>query len=146
VEASAVGVGRAALIAGPSTPSGAAAATAADSADPADPNHTRLVAAQARVARSTATLAAVQVTVAETAEIGAATLGTLEEQRESLLRTKGKAQDVNSAAGRGRTLLTAMHARAMANKAILWLVLLLLVASIVLVLYFGYIKSSPPSH
>jgi hypothetical protein len=88
--------------------------------------------------RSTAKLQAANQVLAETADIGVNIMDTMQQQRESLIRSKDKSADVNSLAYRARTIMRGIQRRAITNKALLGLVVLILLVLIGVVVYFGW--------
>jgi len=73
-------------------------------------------------------------------EIGDGVLDNLEEQRETLLDAAERVEDTGSLAAQSREILRRMANRTLFNKLFLYFVILCLLVSIALVLYFLYIK------
>ena len=65
-------------------------------------------------------------TVLETEQIGISILGDLQSQRETIMHATGTLQRANESLARSKRTLSAIGRRALANKAILWLLIVLL--------------------
>ena len=77
----------------------------------------------------------------ETGQLGAAVIGTMQQQRESLIKSTGKASEVNVLTGTARTIMLAIQRRAITNKALLASAALALLIMIGVVVYIGYFQS-----
>jgi vesicle transport through interaction with t-SNAREs protein 1 len=80
-------------------------------------------------------------TVLETESIGISILGDLRSQRETLQHATGTLQRANEGLLRSKRMLTAISRRALANKMVMWLLIVLLGCGILLLLYvelFGF--------
>jgi vesicle transport through interaction with t-SNAREs protein 1 len=78
--------------------------------------------------------------LSETNDIGVSVIDTMQQQRESLLRSRDKVGNTNSLTERARGIMRLMQARTVTNKALLIFVVLLLLAMIGVVVYFGWVK------
>ncbi len=67
-------------------------------------------------------------------------LDTMQQQRESLVRSTDKVTNVNSLSERAKGIMRLMQARAITNKALLAFVVLVLLALIGVVVWIGWIK------
>lgn len=65
-------------------------------------------------------------------------IDTMQQQRESLIRSRDKSTNVNSLAYQARNIMRGIQARAVKNKALLGLVVLMLLALIGVVVYYGW--------
>ncbi|XP_046397011.1 vesicle transport through interaction with t-SNAREs homolog 1B isoform X2 [Ischnura elegans] len=99
----------------------------------------RLAEGTAALNRTSASLSRSIQVAEETEVIGAEVAGELSEQRESLLRTRQRLEDVNQDLSRTRRLLRTMYVRVIANKFILGLLIFLEVAIIVALVYVRFL-------
>jgi vesicle transport through interaction with t-SNAREs protein 1 len=83
--------------------------------------------------------------LSETNDIGVSVIDTMQQQRESLLRSRDKVGKTNSLTEKARGIMRLMQARAITNKGLLVFVVILLMAMIGVVVYFGWVKE-PPSN
>jgi vesicle transport through interaction with t-SNAREs 1 len=125
--------------------------------------------------RGTAKLEAARAQLHETEDIGINVVDTLEQQRDVILRTRDKAEDVNTLTDKARGIVRGIQRRTITNKFILGkstsgnlllnttrscplilasspfslisagFAILLILAMIGIVVYFGYIKNPRPS-
>jgi vesicle transport through interaction with t-SNAREs 1 len=96
-----------------------------------------LVAAET-TGRTTQKLQQATTMLNETQDIGVSVIDNMQGQREALLRTKNKAGNVNDLTYTARGILRGMQARAVTNKFLLGFAILLLLACIGGVVYYGY--------
>ncbi|KAK3270717.1 hypothetical protein CYMTET_20901 [Cymbomonas tetramitiformis] len=80
-------------------------------------------------------------TLLETEELGVSILQDLHKQRETISHAREHLHDADDSIGRARKVLTSMSRRAMTNKLILALIIMLLLASIGIIIYFKVIKN-----
>lgn len=66
----------------------------------------------------------------------------LQSQRETLLRTREKTQEVNTMTQKAGRILTGMARRAFTNKLIMWGIILLLLSLIGVVIYLNWFTES----
>eukprot|EP00759_Apiculatamorpha_spiralis_P012728 PhF_6_TR19657/c0_g1_i2/m.28686/K08493/VTI1; vesicle transport through interaction with t-SNAREs 1 len=78
--------------------------------------------------------------VAETEDTGAAILGNLSKQRETIARATETARDTNAEVARARRLLNQMFKTALQNKIIMISIIVVLVLVIFLIIYFKVIR------
>ncbi len=78
--------------------------------------------------------------LAETQDIGIGVIDTMQQQRESLLRSTSKVSSTNSLTDQAKGIMRLMQARAITNKALLVFVVLILLSMIGVVIYFGWVK------
>jgi hypothetical protein len=64
----------------------------------------------------------------------------MQQQRESLVRSKDKVGSTNALTDTAKGIMRMMQARAVTNKALLIFVVLILLAMIGVVIYFGWVK------
>ena len=76
--------------------------------------------------------------------MGVGVLDTMTQQRESLIRSKDKVSNTNSLTEKAKGIMRLMQARAITNKALLAFVVLILLALIGVVIYFGWVQNPPP--
>lgn len=106
-----------------------------------DGERDRMVRTTEKAVRGTAKLHEAQAALAATEDTGIAVIDTLQQQREQILRTTDKAGDVNSLTDKARSIVIGIQRRAITNKFILFGAVIILLAMIGVVVYFGYIKS-----
>ena len=75
--------------------------------------------------------------LAETEEIGVSVIDNMTQQREQLIRTRDKASDISTLAEQAKGIVRGIQARAITNKVILSLAVLLLLGLIGVVVYIG---------
>lgn len=75
--------------------------------------------------------------LAETEDIGVSVIDNMTQQREQLIRTRDKASDINTLAEQAKGIVRGIQARAITNKVILSLAVLLLLGLIGVVVYIG---------
>lgn len=80
-------------------------------------------------------------TLLETEELGVSILQDLHKQRETINHAREHLHDADDSIGRARKVLTSMSRRAMTNKLILALIIMLLLASIGVIIYFKVIRN-----
>ncbi|XP_071450836.1 vesicle transport through interaction with t-SNAREs homolog 1B-like [Hetaerina americana] len=102
----------------------------------------RLSEGTAALNRTSASLAHSIQVAEETEAIGAEVAGELGEQRESLLRTRQRLEDVNQDLSRTRRLLRTMYTRVIANKLILGLLIFLEIVIIVALVYVRFLMKN----
>lgn len=95
----------------------------------------RLLSMGGRMHEATGKLQAAHRVVLETEAVGESILGDLAAQREVLMHSTGTLQRANEGLARSRRTLQAMGRRALGNKVIMWLMILLLGGGILLLLY-----------
>ncbi len=78
--------------------------------------------------------------LSETQDIGVSVLDTMQQQRESLIRSRDKVAGVSTLTERAKGIMRLMQARAITNKALLVFVVLVLLSMIGVVVYFGWVK------
>jgi len=69
---------------------------------------------------------------------------TLTSQRETLLRATDSASNTNALAGKARGILMQMAARALTNKILLFITVLILLGANGVVIYFIFASGNPP--
>ncbi|KAG8224745.1 hypothetical protein J437_LFUL005314 [Ladona fulva] len=100
----------------------------------------RIAEGNAALTRTSASLVR-SIQVAEESEvIGAEVAGELGEQRESLLRTRNRLEDVNQELSRTRRLLRTMYVRVIANKIVLVFLIAIELLIIISLVYIKFIK------
>lgn len=90
--------------------------------------------------RTTAKLEQAQGILSETEDIGINVIDTMQQQRESILRSTAKAESTNALTDVARGILRGMQRSAITNKFLLAGIILVLLLAIGVVVYFGYIK------
>ena len=98
----------------------------------------RMAATADKAASGSAKLAQANQVLAETSDIGVSVIDTMQQQRESLLRSTAKVGNVNSLADTARGVMRMMQARAITNKALLIFVVVVLLGLIGVVAYFAF--------
>lgn len=78
----------------------------------------------------------------ETETIGAEVISELNEQRESLLRTKGRLENTNQQLDRAKSILKQMGHNAIYNKVILILIIIIEIAILLCLSYLKFFKKS----
>ena len=99
----------------------------------------KLLNANAKLDRSTATLTQSRALVDETEQIGSSTLADLENQREILLDAGGKVNQTRTYAEEARQILKQMANRAFWNKFCVYIWIVILFAAIITIIYFGFL-------
>lgn len=100
----------------------------------------RMVNATESAVRGTGKLQQAQNLLAESQDIGISVIDTMQGQRESLIRSTDKTRDTNTLTKTARGILRGIQARAITNKAILFLAIFVILGCIGVIVYFGYIK------
>uniref|UniRef100_A0A7S0Q0X2 Vesicle transport v-SNARE N-terminal domain-containing protein n=1 Tax=Coccolithus braarudii TaxID=221442 RepID=A0A7S0Q0X2_9EUKA len=98
----------------------------------------RLLATTERERASTAKLREAHKTLQETEGIGASILSDLKSQRETLMHSVGTLRGANEALSRSKRVISAIGRRALANKIIMWFMILLISCGIFFVLYLQF--------
>lgn len=101
----------------------------------------RMVAAADTAVRSTGKLAQAQNLLEESQDIGINVIDTMQQQRETMIRSTDKTRDVNTLTKTARGILRGIQAKAITNKLILVIAILVILGCIGVVVYFGYIQS-----
>ncbi|XP_057315879.1 vesicle transport through interaction with t-SNAREs homolog 1B-like [Hydractinia symbiolongicarpus] len=90
--------------------------------------------------RGSQSVARSQRIAAETDEIGVQIIGDLDDQRESLLRSKDKVAQTNADLTRSRRILNSMAIRLATNKILLVVIIIVEIAILAAVIYLRFIK------
>ncbi len=102
----------------------------------------RLLATTDRINRSGERIQQSKQTLLETEELGVSILQDLHRQRETIVHARDTLHGVDDNITKSRKILSVMARRIMQNKAIMYGIILLLVGSIGMLVYFKFIKSS----
>eukprot|EP00163_Fabomonas_tropica_P004730 TRINITY_DN1417_c0_g1_i1.p1 TRINITY_DN1417_c0_g1~~TRINITY_DN1417_c0_g1_i1.p1 ORF type:complete len:186 (-),score=42.66 TRINITY_DN1417_c0_g1_i1:227-784(-) len=105
---------------------------------------TRLLAATERLDDSTRRLDDTHSTVLQTEQLGVDILSTLHGQRQQLEGTRDNLRRADENIGRSGRILRSMARRVITNKIIIAFIILVLLASIMLIIYFKWIKKDSP--
>mmetsp|Transcript_12271 Transcript_12271/g.35298 ORF Transcript_12271/g.35298 Transcript_12271/m.35298 type:complete len:254 (+) Transcript_12271:13-774(+) len=97
--------------------------------------HARLLANSERTRAGTQKLRDAQRTIAETEEIGASIMNDLSAQRQTLMHSIGNLRGASERLERSRRVITAIGRRAWQNRAIMWVMIVLLGFLVLLLLY-----------
>ncbi|XP_065067759.1 vesicle transport through interaction with t-SNAREs homolog 1B-like [Rhopilema esculentum] len=112
-----------------------------DFSDPSVAHKNRMLEGLDSLQKSSASVERSQRIAAETDEVGVQIIGDLEDQRESLLRTRDKVKQAHSDLGRSRRILNSMAIRLATNKVILVIIIFLELIILGAVVYIRFFKS-----
>merc|ERR1711907_259736 len=102
----------------------------------------RLLQTTDRINRTGDNIRQSKQTLLETEELGVSILQDLHRQRETIVHARDTLHGVDDNITKSRKILSVMARRIMQNKAIMYGIILLLVGSIGMLVYFKFIKSS----
>ena len=100
-----------------------------------DDQRARLLRMGERLQDGTSKLQAAHRTVLETEAIGANILGDLRSQRETIMHSTGTLQRANEGLARSKRTLAAISRRALGNRVIMWVMIVLLSTAVLFLLY-----------
>ena len=119
-----------------STMGGSSAASSGDEMAETNDQRARLLRMGERIHEGTGKLQQAQRTALEAEQIGISIMGDLHNQRQTITHAAGTLQRANEGLLRSKRTLTTIGRRALANKAIMWLMIGLLVCAIGVLAYF----------
>lgn len=114
-----------------------------------DESRDRLIFANDKLQKGTDKLREAYHTAMETEAVGARVMQDLHEQRETMERSRGRLAKAGAGLARSRRVLSAMGRRALANKVLLWCMIIFLLMLITLLVFLqlhgnSNAKASPP--
>ena len=134
-----------AVCSGPMTRTERGSASSGDEAGELVAERARLLKMGERIHESTNKLQQAHRTVLETEEIGISIMGDLRTQRDTIMHAAGTLQGANESLARSKRTLATIGRRALANKALMWCMIIMLGSAVVLLLYlqlFGFDSQS----